>query len=113
MAWLEQCKAIFKVKVDGLNIVKPRHLQGVNVIIKQLAKEKGIPYSLLRSWYFNQEGVVEQHPICVKCNKKSVFLTRHGKPLSKASKDYGLCGGCRLKKYKKKGGNDGKYLQKG
>jgi hypothetical protein len=34
----------------------------------------------------------EERPVCYRCHKYPVFLTDTGKPLSRESKDYGLCG---------------------
>lgn len=100
MEWIEQCKAIFKIKVDALNIAKSR--KGVVVIIEQLAKESGISSGLLRRWYFNGETEGGLRPLCIECNKKPVVLTNQGKPLSKQAGDYGLCWSCKKRRRERK-----------
>lgn len=104
MGWIEQCGAILKVKADAINMMKPKNNQGINVVIKQLSKESGVPFTTLKRWYLNNGN----RPTCIKCNKRPVHTTNMGRFLTKASKYYGLCTACRLLKIKM-GDKNGKH----
>jgi len=105
MAWTEQCKIAFKVSALGkLGHYKNKNRK-VTDVLRELEQESGIPFGILKTWYYeketstnnqNESNENEFPENCLRCGKKELFLTpRSGKPLSKASKYYGLCNTCR------------------
>lgn len=107
MAWTEQCKVAFHANCTaklGRYKNKNRKLRGV---LKELAKESGISWLTLRTWWYEQtgdnaigteNGTDKKFPnpemACIRCGANPVEEGRNGKPRSEDSKYYGLCTPC-------------------
>lgn len=107
MAWTEQCKIAFRMNALGKLSKYKNKNRKVSGVLKKLASESGIPVSTLKKWYYDKpdESISTKNgpdrdipieiPICNRCNKKPVHLTKMGNPMSEDSKFYGLCNSCR------------------
>ena len=112
MAWTEQCKYAFRANATGKLSQYKNKSRKVTGVLRDLSRESGIPFKTLKRWYYEKQDSIspknetdkppknndspENTPnsMCSMCNRNTVYLDR-GKPLSSASKYYGLCPTCR------------------
>ena len=110
MAWTEQCKIAFRANAVGKLSKYKNKSRKVTGVLKALSQESHIPFQTLKNWYYDGQNAISTEngtdkplinkdlpkidPICSMCNRSTVYLD-HGKPLSEASKYYGLCPTCR------------------